>query len=204
MSAARRNLKKADDEIADSTYRKRISGLCSLGHPARDGEARSSFGSCGVDPTSLREEGKPYLRRSPLWSAHTGLLRQQCRGTGPEKSAEAIVAAAAVGPRRRAEFSIAGSRLEDPRAGQPTTAPHPIGSYRVVRATAQQCGGTDLLCQWRLLPPRHPEVNGPWRLHAARSIEETAVYIKVRTVVWEDGVARPLLPDRGALSPAPM
>jgi hypothetical protein len=26
-------------------------------------------------------------------------------------------------------------------------------------------------------------------------IEETAVYIQVRTVVWEDGVARPLLPD---------
>lgn len=29
-------------------------------------------------------------------------------------------------------------------------------------------------------------------------IEETAVYIQVRTVVWEDGVARPLLPDRRA------
>jgi hypothetical protein len=26
-------------------------------------------------------------------------------------------------------------------------------------------------------------------------IEETAVYIQVRTVVWEDGAARPLLPD---------
>jgi hypothetical protein len=25
-------------------------------------------------------------------------------------------------------------------------------------------------------------------------IEETAVYIQVRTVVWEDGAARPLLP----------
>jgi hypothetical protein len=29
-------------------------------------------------------------------------------------------------------------------------------------------------------------------------IEETAVYIQVRTVVWEDGAARPLLPDRWA------
>jgi hypothetical protein len=29
----------------------------------------------------------------------------------------------------------------------------------------------------------------------ASPFEETAVYIKVRTVVWEDGVARPLLPD---------
>ena len=28
---------------------------------------------CGVDPAGLREEGKPYLRRSPLRSAHTGL-----------------------------------------------------------------------------------------------------------------------------------
>ena len=29
-------------------------------------------------------------------------------------------------------------------------------------------------------------------------IEETAVYEKVRTVVWEDGAARPLLPDSTA------
>jgi hypothetical protein len=27
------------------------------------------------------------------------------------------------------------------------------------------------------------------------NVEETAVYIQVRTVVWEDGAARPLLPD---------
>jgi hypothetical protein len=32
-------------------------------------------------------------------------------------------------------------------------------------------------------------------------IEETAVYIQVRTVVWEDGAARPLLPDRGTSVP---
>ena len=91
MSAARRDLKKADDEIADSTYRKRIEGLCSVGHPARDGEARKSFGRCEVDPTGLREEGKPYLRRSPFRSAHTGLPHGQPDGTGAEKSAEAIV-----------------------------------------------------------------------------------------------------------------
>jgi hypothetical protein len=30
-------------------------------------------------------------------------------------------------------------------------------------------------------------------------IEETAVYIQVRTVVWEDGAARPLLPDQRTL-----
>src|SRR5437667_2765822 len=28
---------------------------------------------CGVDPAGLREEGESYLRRSPLWSVHTGL-----------------------------------------------------------------------------------------------------------------------------------
>ena len=31
---------------------------------------------CGVDPAGLREEGKSYLRRSPLRSAHPGLPRQ--------------------------------------------------------------------------------------------------------------------------------
>jgi len=34
-------------------------------------------------------------------------------------------------------------------------------------------------------------------------IEETAVYIQVRTVVWEDGAARPLLPDPWAEGRAP-
>src|ERR1035441_10596113 len=47
---------------------------------------------CRVNPTGPREEDKPYLRRSPLWSVHTGLPREQSRGTGVEKSAEAIVA----------------------------------------------------------------------------------------------------------------
>ena len=47
---------------------------------------------CRVNPTGPREEDKPYLRRSPLWSVHTGLPRGQSRGTGVEKSAEAIVA----------------------------------------------------------------------------------------------------------------
>src|ERR1035438_7081351 len=30
-------------------------------------------------------------------------------------------------------------------------------------------------------------------------IKETAVYIQVRTVVWEDGAVRPLLPDRSVV-----
>lgn len=39
-----------------------------LGYPARDGKAQLSSGAAGVDPTGLREEDKPYLRRSLLWS----------------------------------------------------------------------------------------------------------------------------------------
>jgi len=39
-----------------------------LGHPARDGEAQLSSGAARVDPTGLREEDEPYLRRSLLWS----------------------------------------------------------------------------------------------------------------------------------------
>jgi hypothetical protein len=62
------------------------------GHPARDGEAQLSSGAAGVDPTGLREEDKPYLRRSLLWSVHTGLPHGQPGGTVAEKSAEAIVA----------------------------------------------------------------------------------------------------------------
>jgi hypothetical protein len=34
------DLKKADDEIADSTYRKRIRGPLSVGKPATDGDAQ--------------------------------------------------------------------------------------------------------------------------------------------------------------------
>src|SRR5947208_15880146 len=33
-------------------------------------------------------------------------------------------------------------------------------------------------------------------IRLVQNIKETAVYNQVRTVVWEDGAARPLLPDR--------
>jgi hypothetical protein len=69
-----------------------------LGHPARDGEARLSFRTCEVDPAGLREEDESYLRRSLLWFVHTELPRQECNGTGVEKSAEAIVALPGEGP----------------------------------------------------------------------------------------------------------
>jgi hypothetical protein len=48
---------------------------------------------CGVNPTSPREEGKPYLERSPLGSAHTGLPQQRCGGTVVEKSAKGVLCA---------------------------------------------------------------------------------------------------------------
>jgi len=38
------------------------------------------------------------LERSRLWSAHTGLPKQQCSGTGAEKSAEVVVAQPGEGP----------------------------------------------------------------------------------------------------------
>jgi hypothetical protein len=53
--------------------------------------------------------------------------------------------------------------------------------------------------------PRHSPPTEPWRSiwrlvslvakDDPSNITETAVYIQVRTVVWEDGVVRPLLPD---------
>ena len=52
---------------------------------------------CGVDPAGLREEGKPYLRRSPFWSAHTGLPRQQCRGVAGVKQTLDVLDAAGLG-----------------------------------------------------------------------------------------------------------
>ena len=51
-----------------------------------------------VDPTSPGEEGMSYLERSRLWSAHTGLPKQQCNGTGAEKSAEVVVGQPGEGP----------------------------------------------------------------------------------------------------------
>src|SRR6185295_15773394 len=34
-----------------------------------------------------------------------------------------------------------------------------------------------------------------YQIRFVTTLEETAVYTQVRTVVWEDGAARPLLPD---------
>jgi hypothetical protein len=47
---ARRGLKKADDEIADSTYRKRIQGFAVLGHPAKGREVRFVIRNIAENP----------------------------------------------------------------------------------------------------------------------------------------------------------
>jgi hypothetical protein len=62
------------------------------------GMPNSHSDASGVDPAGLKEEGRSYLRRSLLWSVHTGLPWAQSRGTGVEKSAEVIVAQPGQGP----------------------------------------------------------------------------------------------------------
>jgi hypothetical protein len=79
---------ESHDEIADSTFRKRIQGLAARVNRQPKGKPKGHSERCGVNPTGLPEEGESYLRRSPFWSVHTGLPRQQCSGTGTEKSAE--------------------------------------------------------------------------------------------------------------------
>src|SRR5216684_871561 len=65
------------------------------------GKPNSCPERCEVNPPGPREGGKSYLRRSLLWSAHTGLPLEQSCGTGVEKSAEAIVAEPGEGPNLR-------------------------------------------------------------------------------------------------------
>jgi hypothetical protein len=101
------------------TYRKRIQGHCSVGHPPRDGEAQLPFRTLWGNSDGPREEGEPYLRRSPLWSAHTGLPQHQCGGTGAEESAEAIVALPSEGrivnARSRGRISMDAEQQKDDR-----------------------------------------------------------------------------------------
>src|SRR5690348_6983989 len=99
--------------------------VAALGNPARDGDTPDSHSErCGVDPTSPREGAKPYLRRSRLWSIPNGLPREQSRGTGAEKSAEAIVALPGEGPNLLCKEQVddfdergAAERRSTPRRG---------------------------------------------------------------------------------------
>ncbi len=94
---------------------------------------------------------------------------------------------------RRAESSNAGSRLRVSMTDYGRKQRYSVRNLRGPRRggeaepTCRVRGGTFQFTashQKRVLASR-----------GASPFEETAVYIKVRTVVWEDGVARPLLPD---------
>ena len=100
------------------------------------------------------------------------------RATGWEGAGEVSRSHSSSGttiPLRRAESSIAGSRLMEPMAD---SAGNSATSYRVAWATVQQRGGTDLLYWWRLLPFTVLHRKRALAAHAALSIEETAVYDK--------------------------
>jgi hypothetical protein len=159
----------------ETGYKANVGGATQPGMGTPNSHSDASM----VDPADGGEEGKPYLRRSRFRSAHRGLPSEQSTGIGDEKSAEAIVAVGATRPLRRAESSIAGSSLEDPRtdsAGNSATSYRV--SYRVAWATAQWRGGTDLLCEWRPLPPTVSNRERALAAYAAEPIEETAVYDK--------------------------
>jgi hypothetical protein len=61
VPAERRDLKKADDEIADSTYRKRIQGLAARVNRQPTGKPKSHSERCVVNPTG-RREGRSHSR----------------------------------------------------------------------------------------------------------------------------------------------
>lgn len=50
------------------------------------GKPNLSFRTCAVDPADLREEGKPYLRRSLLWSVHWTITAAMQRDRSREVS----------------------------------------------------------------------------------------------------------------------
>jgi hypothetical protein len=146
---------------------------------------------CGVDPTGLREEGKSYLRRSRLWSVHTGLPRQQCRGTEAEKSAEAIVAQP-------------GEGLNLLMKEQMGTFDERVAAERRPAPRQRSDGRNSLFAAWTAasVHGRRPITSLDDSHHWIRyNIRRNRRIRQVRTVVWEDGAARPLLPDRRAPSP---
>jgi hypothetical protein len=76
------DLKKADDEIADSTHRKRIRGLLSGVNRQTTAMPNSHPERWGVNPTSPREEDESYLRRSPFWSGTPDYRGSNATGQG--------------------------------------------------------------------------------------------------------------------------
>ena len=82
-------------------------------HPARDWEARKSFGRCGVNPAGLREEGKPYvmfLDSPTLWEASAPYLALPfLTASGAGDSAQPVPYSDPTTPLRVPHFRISGS-----------------------------------------------------------------------------------------------
>ena len=77
---ARRDLKKADDEILEATNSKRISGQC-VGNPASDGDAQSSFRwHAGRSDASGRRRHVLPQEISDLVGAHADYRRGNLKG----------------------------------------------------------------------------------------------------------------------------
>ena len=95
MSAARRNLKEADDESADPTNRNRIEGLSDVGNRAMDRDAHTHPGVAGVNPAGPepRTSNLPWEISTPARKRdQAGATDGASRRHGVEKSAEAVVA----------------------------------------------------------------------------------------------------------------
>ena len=106
---------------------------------------------------------------------NTGLPSRVTEWEGAGEVSRSHSSSGASRPLRRAESSIAGSRLMGPMAD---SAGNSATSYRVAWATMQQRGGTDLLYWWRLLPSTALNRKRALAAYAALPIEETAVYVK--------------------------
>jgi len=80
------DLKKADDENRGVDVQEAIEGLAMLGHPAGLGSPICHSERLRGRSDGLREEGKSYLRRSLLWSIHTGHCGQYAADRSREVS----------------------------------------------------------------------------------------------------------------------
>jgi hypothetical protein len=90
----------------ETGYKANADGATQPGMGTPNGHSGGSM----VDPAGGGEEGKPYLRRSRLWSVHTGLPGEQSTGTGVEKSAKVVVALPGEGPHQFIQGAVPTSR----------------------------------------------------------------------------------------------
>jgi hypothetical protein len=113
VSAARRNLKKADDEIGfDVDVQEADIRPLQLGSPGQDGEALWSCGSCGVDPTGLREERQALLVSG--FGANCVVTASRLRSLGVSAASASKVGSSGNGPWRLASCPPGSPRFVDP------------------------------------------------------------------------------------------